>query len=403
MPWTALLQGPLADRARVAAREVALAIADRRVASAVDRTVFFAYAAAVFDEPFAHDAYGAALDEVIAGLSKGSPHLGLFGGLTGTAWTLGHVLDDADGAVTTIDEWLARALRMERWPGSYDLVHGLSGLGVYFIERIASGAAGDAAHEGLAHVVRHLAATAIHTPHGTTWLTPAAHLRPELAREWPLGQYDCGVAHGVPGVIAALAQAAQLGDHAAEARHLCEDATRWLAHQRQPPDPDGDGRFPTSVYDGHEPDRSRAAWCYGDPGIAAALWRAAPQLAREVALEGTRRPVETCGVRDAGLCHGAAGLAHLYSRFFHASSDAAFADTARTWFERALAMRGPGGVAGFTSYCGDRPASPDEDASLLEGAIGIALALLAATTPTEPRWDRVLACNLPVSTEGGCS
>jgi len=35
------------------------------------------------------------------------------------------------------------------------------------------------------------------------------------------------------------------------------------------------------------------------------------------------------------------------------------------------------------------------DPSLLTGAVGIGLALLAATTPVEPMWDRILLLDLP--------
>ena len=77
---------------------------------------------------------------------------------------------------------------------------------------------------------------------------------------------------------------------------------------------------------------ARTAWCYGDPGIAAALllagramdepaWeREALDLARTVA----RRPAGNCGVNDAGLCHGAAGLGHLLNRFYQATGDPSF-------------------------------------------------------------------------------
>ncbi|MEO8700461.1 MAG: hypothetical protein ABI867_10470 [Kofleriaceae bacterium] len=63
------------------------------------------------------------------------------------------------------------------------------------------------------------------------------------------------------------------------------------------------------------------------------------------------------------------------------------------WFARALAMRGDHGVAGFAAYRGD--AEPAESSyGLLEGAIGIALSLVAAVTPAEPSRDRLLLCDL---------
>ena len=79
-------------------------------------------------------------------------------------------------------------------------------------------------------------------------------------------------------------------------------------------------------------------------------------------------------MRDANLCHGAVGLAHLYNRFYQASGEPVLRDAARAWFARTLAM--------------PRAAQID----LLDGAIGVGLALYAAISTTEPGWDRILLC-----------
>ncbi|MES1210968.1 MAG: lanthionine synthetase LanC family protein, partial [Acidobacteriota bacterium] len=146
---------------------------------------------------------------------------------------------------------------------------------------------------------------------------------------------------------------------------------------------------------------SRLAWCYGDPGIAAALLVAAraagepawEDKALEVARGAARRPPEQSFVRDAGVCHGAAGLAHLFNRFWQASGEEIFRDAALHWIERTLEFRVPGeGIAGFSAWHamsgpnGQWAAEP----GLLEGATGIALVLLAAISTVEPEWDRIL-------------
>ena len=152
---------------------------------------------------------------------------------------------------------------------------------------------------------------------------------------------------------------------------------------------------------GHPAIRARTAWCYGDPGVAAASWSAARRLgtptrdAEALARACAIREPALCGVRDAGLCHGALGLAHLNNRFFQASRDPVFRDAARAWFARGLAMRRPGeGVAGFFAVEGDdarQRAAP----GFLDGAAGIGLALIAGLQPTEPGWDRLLLCDVP--------
>jgi len=93
------------------------------------------------------------------------------------------------------------------------------------------------------------------------------------------------------------------------------------------------------------------------------------------------RPVETSGVRDAGICHGAAGVAHIFNRMYQATGDEVLGDAARGWIERLLAMADPmdGGV---------------RDASVLMGTTGVGLVLLAATTEVEPAWDRAILCDI---------
>jgi hypothetical protein len=121
----------------------------------------------------------------------------------------------------------------------------------------------------------------------------------------------------------------------------------------------------------------------------------------EVAKLDARRDPSESGVVDAGLCHGAAGLGHLFHRLYRATGDTQLRDAARFWFGRTLAMRQPqAGIGGFTAYWTvEREWRPC--AQFLTGSSGVGLALLAATTSVEPTWDRVLLLDLPVRGAAG--
>jgi len=133
--------------------------------------------------------------------------------------------------------------------------------------------------------------------------------------------------------------------------------------------------------------------------LVAARGAADPELERvaiEVGLAAAARRGEA-GVRDAGLCHGAGGLGHLFQRLFHQTGEAAFADAARHWFERTLAFRQPGaGPGGFRAWASDLDGKQDwrDDPGYLEGAAGVGLALLAAVSPVDPEWDRTFLMSL---------
>jgi hypothetical protein len=394
--WTPILEGALADAARDALRELAEQLG-HHPARPEDRVLFWAYAGDAHDDATAR--YAGAVEELLGSVDERAGMLQLHGGLAGVGWTLAHVgdPDDCEEFLSTLDATLVGALR-ERWSGDYDLIRGIVGLGIYFLERLAGDRDAPLAREGLLRVVDHLDATARVEPSGAiTWRT-----RPEHVPAWQLAQapdgYDnCGAAHGVPGAIAMLARAATIASAAPKARALTDGAMRWLEAQRLPES----GGFPAWIAPGIAPTPTRSAWCYGDPGVAIVSWNAAARVAspvepwRALARECTRRPA--AGVRDACLCHGAFGLAHVFNRCFQASRDAAFRDAACEWIERGLAMRRVGeGVAGFLKFQPELEPDPwiATDA-FLDGAAGIGLALATALGDVEPAWDRLLACDLP--------
>jgi hypothetical protein len=92
-------------------------------------------------------------------------------------------------------------------------------------------------------------------------------------------------------------------------------------------------------------------------------------------------------VRDGGLCHGAAGLMHMFHRLYQRSGDERFAVAARTWLEQLLALRRADGFGGFAALAADDWIA---DPGLLFGAGGVALAL-AALLGGDASWDRAFA------------
>ena len=314
----------------------------------------------------------------------------LYRGAAGLGWVLAHLagdlLDDRDRC-GGLDRALAKLLERRPWPGHYDLVDGLVGIGVYAMERLDA-PGGPALLE---QVLARLSEVAVHTDEGVYWWTPPRRLPDAIRERSPEGHVDLGLAHGVPGVIALLGGACAAGVADATSRQLLDGAVAWLL---------GEGLsaevLPSWLAPDDEPEPARTAWCYGEPGVAAALlvaaraageasWEtAALRLARQAAV----RSVEDAGVVDAGLCHGAAGLGLIFARLHHATGDPELLAAARFWFEHTLDLRVPGtGVAGFTAV---GPHGPVEDAGFLVGATGVALALHAAATNREPSWDRIL-------------
>jgi lantibiotic modifying enzyme len=176
-------------------------------------------------------------------------------------------------------------------------------------------------------------------------------------------------------------------------RGVIAEATRWLWNQRG----DGRYRFPAMVGLAGQRAESRFGWCYGDLGVALALLAAGRALddatlvdrGLAVARAAADVPLDDSSVGDPSLCHGAAGVGHLFHRLHRATGERCFADAAIAWLSRCLAMRHPDLALGGWSAA--PPAGQwSERFGLMTGIAGVGLALLAAISDREPAWDRVL-------------
>jgi class I lanthipeptide synthase len=435
--WCPLLEGDLADRAWEAVNAIAQTFeawspgnpSEGQIEGWLDRGISLGGAAGLalfhgylFKTARAERHAARAeqlLGEAIEALAMNPMRPALFSGFTGVAWVAEHLgrllegeveqeasgVDDSDMS-EEIDQALLTVLDRFSWVGNYDLLSGLVGFGVYALERFPR----PSAVRCLETIIDRLEESAERNGQEVTWFTPPEVL-PSVNRESaPYGYYDLGVAHGVPGVVALLADACRLRIRQDRARPLLEGAVRWLVRQHLVGQ--RGACFPARVGPGIEESPSRLAWCHGDPGIAATLLYAARAVGMEewestalaIAAHAASAMREDTGVPDMGLCHGALGLAHLYNRIHQAGSGELFADAARLWYRLGLEMRSSkGGIAGFEAWQPgpDMQLYWEADPGFLTGAAGVGLALLAAVTPIQPDWDRLLLVAIPPAETGG--
>jgi class I lanthipeptide synthase len=381
-----LLSGEAAAQALAAAKAIAgdltgdpLAASSLGLAGGLaGLALLFAYLERSLDDPEAGERAERCLDRAITQLAElPSPGASLYHGYTGVAWVVEHL---ATGELATededpnaeIDAVLLSHLRRSPWQEEFDLLGGLVGWGVYALERLPRPSASDM----LGLLVARLGECAEHGEHGVVWRDPR-----NVAR-----QPDLGMAHGAAGVIALLARIVREGPGNPEAARLLAAAV--------------DGVLSRIALRGATKDDD-LAWCAGNAGLSIALLAAGRAcgrddwegLARRLATAAAERYLDDAGGFDSALCHGTAGLAHLFHRFYQATGDPGLLAAARRWMERTLAQRRPGqGIGGYQSRGrqADGRIGWIPDPGFLGGATGIGLALLAAATPVEPAWDRVL-------------
>lgn len=284
----------------------------------------------------------------------------------------------------------------------FDLISGLTGIGLYCLTRSRATDVSDL----LQALVRSLVRLSLTEEGLPQWHTPPDYLFPSFRDSYPHGNLNCGLAHGIPGVLAflALAKSAEV-----ECEKL-DDALRYLAKwisEQQMSDlwgvnwpgviPVGRCNQPAGDATGrstHKVDPCRSAWCYGSPGIASALWLAGEALNceqfRDAAITAMkavyRRPVSVRGIPSPGFCHGIAGLLQITLRFANATRLAVFTEAAELLADQLIALYNPDHLLGYRVP--DPSSKPCDMPGLLEGMTSIPLVLLAASTEIEPIWDR---------------
>ncbi|HKQ73290.1 MAG TPA: lanthionine synthetase C family protein [Blastocatellia bacterium] len=412
MKWRTLLAGQMRKTAEETLREIAAELGDLSTSvsagEAANLALFYGYLAEAFQQYGQEEVYAECaftyLNDAISRAPNELRQPYLCGGYAGLGWVIanltGKLLEPTEDAnCEAVDQAIIEFLQSHAEPLRYELLYGLAGLGVYALERLPH----PAAVEILRLIIARLSALAERVPAGVTWFTSPESL-PEWRRlRYPNGYYNLGLAHGAPGVLPMLARACAVEQTRAQAWELLEGAGQWLRAQ-QLRDQEGTS-FPHWLAPEIEPRPGRLAWCYGSLGAATAWLDAARRAGQPVweaeALAMLRRAALTAvadsGVRDAGLCHGAAGAAHIFNRLYQATGEEIFERAALRWYEHALSLRQPGtGLAGYRMWAPSESGAEGWETrpDFLDGVAGVGLALLAACAEYEPQWDRLLAVSL---------
>lgn len=210
-------------------------------------------------------------------------------------------------------------------------------------------------------------------------------------------EYNLGLSHGIPSIIIILIKIYNKNIAASKCKELINGSIGWLLSQKLPES--CNSIFPNSVGSTIEKHNSRLAWCYGDLGIAAILWQAGKILNNEaweqealgIMLHASeRKDLFKNDVMDAGICHGTAGIAHIFNRFYWETKMPVFKETANYWIDKTLKMATyDDGLAGYKAWQGEKLGWMNEY-NLLEGITGIGLSLISHISDEEPTWDRCL-------------
>ncbi|PRW63101.1 lanthionine synthetase C family protein [Actinopolyspora mortivallis] len=263
----------------------------------------------------------------------------------------------------------------------YDLMRGLTGLGVYHLQRNH--------HNSTRAVLSYLVRLTHPRPDGLPgWWVGHAPIPDDPDPAFAHGHANLGMAHGIAGPLALLAQAARRGITVDGHLDALDRIRAWLDTWQQP-HPTGPW-WPywitcTQLHDDASiPGPGRPSWCYGTPGVARAqqltalaLGDTALQRTSETALLGCLTdPKQRNSLTEPGLCHGLAGLLRTTWRM----AEDAVTDE--------LGEHLPPLITTLIEY--RHTNSPE----FLTGAAGVALALHTTAANTDScAWDTTLLLN----------
>lgn len=196
--------------------------------------------------------------------------------------------------------------------------------------------------------------------------------------------HDIGMAHGLAGMVAALAIGAPREERY---EYAVRRGMEQLCAFRVAPEAKGWPGIVESV----GPAYGQAAWCYGTPGCAAALLRAsercgdagAAAIARESLLNLAKLDDGIWTKSEHALCHGNAGNAMVYGLAAQYFKDKELLKCRDRIIERIIDGFEPKYRFGYR-------ASTEhgfvDKANLLSGAAGIGLALVTLAGACDPSW-----------------
>lgn len=236
------------------------------------------------------------------------------------------------------------------------------------------------------------------------WFIPPSHFQAKYLHEiYPTGYFNVGLAHGIPGPLAALSLAWLAGYQSEEQQAAIRGISDWLIEQQIQDSwgslwPNGVTLQPSFFTRQHGAWFERAAWCYGVPGVARSLWLAGIALNNEelrqlavTSLESAlKRPNGIGDLTSPILCHGLAGLLIICLRFANETESPLIHDTIPILVERILGFCSTEYAFGVQGEDSGTPVAAVDNPGFLTGAAGVLLSLLAVATPIEPLWDRAL-------------
>lgn len=357
----------------------------------VGNTIFLIYHDVLLKRKCKIDFYSDILNKK---LSSSNISASFMEGLSGISWFYYFLANsnlvnyelEFENSLKTIDEFILPSINIEAAKRNIDLFDGLNGYADYLIER------GDYYnnYKDLNDLVKNYRRISINDESGTRWVDNRNHYKiikeqnvalPEIL----LGEeVNLGLAHGMMGTIVILSKIFELNIKKTEVKKMLLSSIKWLLKQKIN---GGDHLFP------FVPQNPKIGWCYGDLGVAYSITFAGKKMGNEklvntgidLGLKSSKFTRTNAMIDSPYFCHGAAGIAHIYNRFYHLTGENQFLNQSLYWYDVLIEMYNPKNkIGGYFNNISNF------SYGLQFGISGIGLVLMAGISNNEPKWDKCL-------------
>lgn len=276
-----------------------------------------------------------------------------------------------------IDDVLAEQLNIFYKNDNLDILHGLLGLGLYFIERESQ--------TNVIEVINILNKKKCRTQEGDIyWKKYDAYDSYDTI-------LDMGNAHGMGANIFFLTKVLSkeiflTDDLKIIVTDLIDNSISFYLKNVQKISKEINCYFPLKINsDKFEknivtPSNSRLGWCYGDLAVLYTLLMASIKIEKKeyerIIIEkllfvANRKYENEKQIIDAGFCHGTSGIALLFLNIYHLTKNEVFWECANYWLKLTINKKDVTQLNGYVDYDFIINNSSEKNISILEGLTGV--------------------------------
>ena len=348
--------------------------------------------------------------------NHGINNFSLFGGIAGIAYSVLYASRNGtryNNFLNNTNKWLISQVNLMlnecqiqntgTSPSVYDNIQGLSGVGRYLLEIKNDQGAIEALKGIISLFINMTKDISVYGEKVPGWYVSNENQFLEKDKsDFPKGNFNCGLAHGITGPLALMSLALKNGIEINGQREAMQFIVDWIKNWYT------DDYWPDrlsfeEVTEGklYHTYSKRKGWCYGNPGVTRALFLAGQALdndditnlvLREYSIvneEIAKHKSEQWELYSPSFCHGKAGFLQIYIRLYKDISDDNNSSI-NYLLNFLLESYRPDTPFGFKDIEQKNEFFLEKDkVGLLEGVSGILLVLLSLCVKEEPWWDGV--------------